>query len=119
MVDFRITINDYTCYEWRKSRNGGAYSFHEMATVQNGQIIDGHHWTSADFDYCPNCGRFESNMRDHERWCYEGYQPSNAMKDAVREADIALETSEDAEIAARALFPEDYELSIISLERSK
>jgi len=120
MADFGITINDYTCYEWQKSRNGGAYSFHEEATIRNGQITDGHHWTSAEFDYCSNCGRFESNMRDHEeQWCFEGYQPSNAMENAVREVDIALETGEDAEAAAKALFSGEYEINIISLERKE
>ena len=79
----KITIKDYTRYDPRRCRNGGEYGYEETATIENFQIVSGHHWTTADFDYCEDCGAFQSNMRDHDRICGE-YIPTVLVKRAVR-----------------------------------
>jgi len=79
----KITIKDYTRYSPLRCRNGGDYGYEETATIEHFQIIGGYHWTTADFDYCENCGCFEQNMLDHDRICGE-YIPTPGMEHAVR-----------------------------------
>ena len=116
MADFEITITDMSSYDWRRSRNGGAYWFRQHAKVRNGQIVDGSHTTSADFDYCPYCGNFERNLREHEEQWHpeEKYLPPTWMEAAIRAADIALETGADAVAAVRQLLILDQEIDIVA-----
>ena len=77
----KITIKDFSQWEYGRSFNGGAYGYEETATIEKGQIIDGGHYTTADFSYCHNCGSFEQDLDDHqERWGCDTYQPSHSMK---------------------------------------
>ena len=121
MADFEITVTDVTSYEWQRSRNGGAYWFRQRAKAHNGQIVDGAHTTSADFDYCPYCGNFERNLQEHEEQYHpdEEYLPSAWMEEAIREVDIALETGATLERATQIVLqlfePDNYEVEI-SLE---
>lgn len=78
-------IQNLSRYDPRRSRNGGSYAFYEKFEVEGGQAVNGHHSTSAEFDYCEFCGSFESNLRDHqERFCHEHeYLPSPMAKEAA------------------------------------
>ena len=78
------TISDYTSYEEGKSRNGGGYAFFEEFEICDGKPVNGRHWTTAEFDYCQNCGTFERDMREHEeRFGCTEYLPSDEAIKAV------------------------------------
>ena len=81
-----IRISDYSNYEASRSRNGGSYAYYETAKIENYQAVDGNHSTSAEFDYCPYCGKFEQRLQEHiEQWHPdEQYVPSDAMDNLVR-----------------------------------
>lgn len=46
------------------SNNGGDYDFGRTVAVQDGAPVAVRYWTSADFDYCPICGVFDSHSSE-------------------------------------------------------
>lgn len=65
MNNKRYVIDDYSSYESEKCSNGGCYGFSKLYYPQaDGSYLIQHH-TTADFEYCCNCGTF-GNSREHE-----------------------------------------------------
>lgn len=83
----KFKILDYTHYDPAKCRNGGAYGYEEIFEVKAGEAVNGYHWTTADFEYCPLCGRFERHLQEHLERFHDGendYWPSETAKMAAR-----------------------------------
>lgn len=56
----RVRINDYSEYESGKSSNGGCYGFWtDYNRVEGGWEVS--YGTTADFEFCPCCGSFDSH----------------------------------------------------------
>lgn len=67
------TVTDIESTNPAMSNNGGDYYFGRTIAVNvsaNPPVpLAVTHWTSAEFEYCPLCGKFETNMDEHiERW---------------------------------------------------
>lgn len=45
----------------RHSSDGGDYQYGRTVAVEDGSPVAVRYWTSADFPYCPLCGRFDSH----------------------------------------------------------
>jgi hypothetical protein len=96
-----LTIKNYTGYKAETSCNGGDYGYEEQAILADGKIVGGFFWTTADFAYCPCCGRFEQRLNVHlEQW-HNGdeanYQPSHEMEETAR----LLQTYTPEQVIAR------------------
>lgn len=93
--------------DWSRSLNGGNYAYYEEAIINPDRVIvvggviedgivTGHHSTSAELDYCPNCGRFGECDCD-------SYHPSPLMDDVIiavaHGQKVVLREGEDACIA--------------------
>lgn len=48
----------------RMSNDGGDYRFGRTVAVEDGKPVAIRYWTSADFDYCPLCGRFDRHAAE-------------------------------------------------------
>ena len=48
------------------SHDGGDYYFGRTVAVNQNMVVGLRYWTSAEFSFCPKCGRFERNMEEHE-----------------------------------------------------
>jgi hypothetical protein len=77
-MKYEVSIDDFTRFEERKSRNGGSYAYYETATIIGGTIEDGEYSTSAEFEYCPACGNFGGNC------CRGVYEPSRDMEQVAK-----------------------------------
>jgi len=77
----KVQIRDYSCWQYGLDANGGSYGYKETAVLEKGQIVDGQHWTTADFGFCRNCGSFETDVARHqEEWECTKYIPSRSME---------------------------------------
>jgi hypothetical protein len=54
------TISDYTGYDPDRCNNGGSYGFWENYNYIGGGEYEHTYHTTADFEYCPYCGSFNS-----------------------------------------------------------
>lgn len=54
----KIRINDFSSYDERFCNNGGAYGFWVDYVEQPDGQFAVYYGTTAEFDYCPYCGRF-------------------------------------------------------------
>jgi len=61
----KITINDYSNYEPEKCSDGGAYGFWTEYLYKGGDIWEISYGTTADMEFCPCCGSFNSHY-DYE-----------------------------------------------------
>lgn len=61
----KITINDYRNYEPEKCSDGGAYGFWTEYLDKGGDIWEISYGTTADMEFCPCCGSFNSHY-DYE-----------------------------------------------------
>ena len=61
----RVRFNDYSNYDPEKCHDGGAYGFwtNFYRTEANSDTWEAEYHTTADFGFCPCCGRFDEN--DH------------------------------------------------------
>jgi excisionase family DNA binding protein len=114
---YTIRFEDYTDYHPQRCRTGGQYAFYETARVENGQIVDGKHRTSAEFGYCQYCGRFEQRLLDHEASWHDDdeYLPSNSMAkihDRISDALTRGDTVEEAVAHALEWFGDDEDVVI-------
>jgi hypothetical protein len=117
-----IRYEDYTNYEPERSRTSGQYAFYETARVENGQIVDGEHRTSAEFGYCQYCGRFEQRLLDHEASWHDDdeYWPSNSMTKIHVRISSALargDTIEEAVAYALEWFGDDADDVVVKVSK--
>ena len=69
----RVRFCDYTEYESGKSNNGGCYGFWtDYNRLENGKW-EVSYGTTADFEYCPVCGRFNDHYEGDDCWYESGY----------------------------------------------
>lgn len=61
----KITIKDYSSYEPEKCSDGGAYGFWTEYLYKGGDIWEISYGTTADMEFCPCCGSFNSHY-DYE-----------------------------------------------------
>lgn len=60
----KVVITDYKEYNSDLCRNGGAYSYSTIYTLVGKDLWQISYDTSAEFDYCPCCGRFNCTYCD-------------------------------------------------------
>lgn len=87
----KVIITDYSDYKAETSNNGGNYSYSTIyRLVENGKYngkYEVSYSTSAEFDFCPCCGRFgctdcdPSSDEDYE------YISESKVKTAIKEAN--------------------------------
>lgn len=53
------------------ANNGGDYTEGHDLMIENGKVVAGRFWTSAEFDYCPHRGTYD---RCKEPWCSDEYE---------------------------------------------
>lgn len=109
-MKLQIKILDYSQFEAGRSANGGAYGYEETAVV-DGASITGHYWNTSDFSFCPNCGFFESSLRQHEQLCDE-YSPSSDMEKVIRAWRAGGYDSAARKAEGLSNESEDYEINI-------
>lgn len=69
-----VEFQDWSQYEEGKSSNGGCYMFSEHYYYsEQSDLWHKEYETSADFEYCPVCGRFENHMKYNEDESFAGY----------------------------------------------
>lgn len=80
-----VEFQDWSQYEEGKSSNGGCYMFSEHYYYsEQSDLWHKEYETSADFEYCPVCGRFENHMKydkkrrgERKKSYQRGFQRSN------------------------------------------
>lgn len=69
-----VEFQDWSQYEEGKSSNGGCYMFSEHYYYsEQSDLWHKEYETSADFEYCPVCGRFENHIKYNEDESFAGY----------------------------------------------
>lgn len=63
MIEFYV-VTDRESENTAMSNNGGDYYFGRTIAVEDGTPVAVRYWTSADFDFCPICGSFDSHDAD-------------------------------------------------------
>lgn len=83
----KIIITDYSDFVADKCNNGGNYSYSTIYRQIKNNLYEVSYSTSAEFDFCPCCGRFgctdcdPSNDEDYE------YISESKVKTAIKEAN--------------------------------
>jgi len=68
----KVVFVDYSSFEAGRCNNGGQYGFWTEWSIVPGTrwVYEADHRTTADFCYCPYCGRFEQDLNRHMEWCW-------------------------------------------------
>lgn len=67
------------------SNDGGDYDFGRTVAVVDGVPVAVREWTSADFDYCPLCGSFDSHSADE---CHTGGKAAPSQADGWQDGEL-------------------------------
>lgn len=82
----KIRLNDFSEYEAGKCNNGGCYGFWTDYFRLDSGLFEAVYRTTADFDYCPVCGSFNSHYQGEDSY-YESEFSCGEFK-TVTEAEM-------------------------------
>ena len=89
----KISITDYSQYDEKNSRTGGAYGFSATYRRNDDGTYTTTYGTSADFPYCPYCGSFYSGNT-----CSCGKQPDVLTAEELLSIVLQAAANPDFEI---------------------